>query len=223
MDAAAVETLSADFDVHYDPALADAQQTIPGLLDDVAALIVRNRTEVTAALLDAAPSLQCVGRLGVGLDNIDVAACRERGIAVYPATGANTRSVAEYVVGNAMLLLRGSGFANAAMLAGEWPRASLGQGEESAGKVLGLVGFGAIARETAALARAVGFSVIAFDPHVAADDPAWQTVRPVDWPGLLAESDVLSLHVPLLESTRHQINADALAAMRPGAILINAA
>ena len=174
------------------------------------------------ALLDAAPDLSCVGRLGVGLDNIDVAACEGRGVTVYPATGANNLSVAEYVIGTAMALLRGAYAANGAMIAGAWPRQACA-GRELSGKVLGLVGFGAIARDTAERARALGMEVAAFDPFVPEGDPVWRTAGRLDLDALLATADVVSLHVPLTEGTRHLIDAPRIAAMKPGAILVNAA
>ena len=108
MDAAAVATLAAQFDTRYDEKLVDRAGDLRAALVDASALIVRNRTQVTAALIEAAPQLQVVGRLGVGLDNIDVRACAARGITVIPATGANALAVAEYVIGAAMLLLRGA-------------------------------------------------------------------------------------------------------------------
>jgi len=223
MDEDAVECLRRDYDVRYDPDLAAAQERIPALAAGARALIVRNQTKVTAALLDAAPDLACVGRLGVGLDNIDLAVCEARGIAVYPATGANNLSVAEYVIGNAMLLLRSAYSVNAAILAGDWPRGVCGKGRELAGKMLGLVGYGAIARETAEKARALGMTIAAFDPYLPAGDPAWRGTRNLPFEALLAEADVVSLHVPLTEETRHLIDAERLALMKPDAILINAA
>lgn len=222
MDEAAVDTLRAEFETHYDPSLADRQGDIPALLGEARALIVRNRTKVTPALLDAAPSLACVGRLGVGLDNIDMAACEARGVTVYPALGANTLSVAEYVIGTAMALLRGAYAVNGRMLAGEWPRTEC-SGRELSGKVLGLVGYGAIARETARLGRALGMEIAAFDPFLGPDDPAWTHVSRLDFPTLVATADVLSLHVPLTPETRHLIGADDIARMPEGAVLVNAA
>jgi (S)-sulfolactate dehydrogenase len=222
MDEAAVARLRAAHPVTYDPGLADRQGELPALMPGVRALIVRNRTQVRGPLLDAAPDLTCVGRLGVGLDNIDVAACEGRGVAVYPATGANNLSVAEYVLGTAMALLRGAYAANAAMIAGDWPRQSCA-GRELSGKVLGLVGFGAIARDTALRARALGMEVAAFDPFVPEGDPVWRTAGRLDLDALLATADVVSLHVPLTPGTRHLIDAPRIAAMKPGAILINAA
>lgn len=222
MDAAAVASLEEQFGAVYRPDLADDQGAIPALLADKQALIVRNRTQVTADLLDAAPGLACVGRLGVGLDNIDQAACAARDVTVYPATGANNLSVAEYVICTAMMLLRGAYQRERQMLAGDWPRGQA-SGREIAGKVLGLVGYGAIARDTAALARGLGMEIVGYDLFLPDDHIAWQGTTRVELPDLLAQSDVVSLHVPLTEGTRPIIGAEALAAMKTDAVLINAA
>lgn len=223
MDEAAVAKLARDFDVLYDPDLVDRPDELARVLAAARGLIVRNRTQVRASLLAAAPALEVVGRLGVGLDNIDQEACAARGVAVHPATGANDLAVAEYVITATLALLRGAYDAKDDMLAGTWPRGRL-MGREAAGKRLGLVGFGRIARETATRARALGLDVHAFDPLLAADDAAWELAeRRAELGELLASSDVVSLHVPLVESTRHIIDAAALAQMRPGAIVINAA
>jgi len=222
MDEAAIgEHLSA-FDVHYDPKLVDAPEAMRAAIGDARAVIVRNRTQVRAALLDAAPRLEVVGRLGVGLDNIDVEACKARAIAVFPATGANDLSVAEYVITAALLLLRGAWFASASVVAGDWPRQRL-MGHELAGKQLGLIGYGAIARQTASRARALGVTIAAHDPFLPAAHPAWADARNMGLAELLASSDVISLHVPLTPQTTRLIDAGALARMKPDAILINAA
>ncbi|SDN27605.1 (S)-sulfolactate dehydrogenase [Methylobacterium phyllostachyos] len=226
MDEAAIATELADFDTLYDPGLVDRPEALEAALAGAEALIVRNRTQVRGALLAAARNLKVVGRLGVGLDNIDMVACRARGIAVYPATGANDGAVAEYVVATAMLLLRGAYGATARVAAGAWPRNAL-MGREIGGKRLGLVGFGSIARETARRAAALGMTVAAHDPFVAPDDPAWTSpcgpVQTLELDALVARSDVLSLHVPLTDRTRGLIDTGALARMPKGAVLINAA
>src|SRR5512143_676890 len=108
MDETAVGSLARVYDVLYDPSLVDRRDELIARVADATALIVRNRTTVDAPLLAAAPALRVGGRLGVGLDNIDVEACRGRGVEVIPATGANARAVAEYVIATAMLLLRGA-------------------------------------------------------------------------------------------------------------------
>ncbi len=222
MDEAVARDGFAGRDLLFDPTLVDDDARLRAAVADAKALIVRNRTQVRGALLEAAGDLRVVGRLGVGLDNIDMEACAARGIDVCPARGANDLSVAEYVVSAAMLLLRGTGFASAAVIAGDWPRAAM-IGRETAGRTLGLVGYGAIARETARRARALGMDVAAFDPYLPADDPAWSGTRNVSFEALLQIADVVSLHTPLNAETRRLIGADAIARMKPGAIVINAA
>jgi (S)-sulfolactate dehydrogenase len=225
MDEEAVRTGLRGRDVIYDPKLVDDPARLLSLAADARALIVRNRTQVRGALLEGCRQLRVVGRLGVGLDNIDAEACRARGIAVCPATGANDSSVAEYVVSAALILLRGAWHATGRVVAGEWPRNAL-MGREIAGKSLGLVGFGAIARETARRAGALGMNILAYDPFVSADDPVFGRLgvaHVANFADLLGASDVVSLHVPLTPETRHLIGRDALARMRKGAILINAA
>jgi (S)-sulfolactate dehydrogenase len=219
------EVIARDFagrDVVYDPKLVDRPDALAGLLGDARALVVRNRTQVRPPLLALAPRLRVVGRLGVGLDNIDTAACEARGIAVCPATGANDIAVAEYVLTAALVLLRGAWLATARVVAGEWPRMAL-IGREASGQRLGLVGFGAIARETAMRARALGMAVAACDPYLPDGHPAWNGVERLGLDELLAASDVVSLHVPLTGETRSLIDGRALSLMKPRAVLINAA
>lgn len=225
MDPAAVQALTPGFDVRYEPGWVDQRGALLDALPEADALIVRNRTQVDAALLERAPALRVVGRLGVGLDNIDVAACRDRGIRVIPASGANARSVAEYVVTTAAMLLRGAYASGTELADGKWPRARLSEGREALGKTLGLVGFGDIGRQAAALAQVFGMHVVAHDPMLSVDDPVWSAtgVEGVALDALLARSDAVSLHVPLVAGTRHLMNAPRLAAMKPGAVLINTA
>jgi (S)-sulfolactate dehydrogenase len=222
MDETAISAAFAGYGVLYDPALVDRPELLHAALADCRALIVRNRTQVRGALLEAAPRLKVIGRLGVGLDNIDTEACAARGILVRPATGANDLAVAEYVITAALMLLRRAWFATDRVAAGAWPRIEL-IGRELAGKRLGLVGFGAIARLTAKKALALEMSVSAFDPFVPADHPAWRTVQRASIEELLSTSDVVSLHTPLNSQTRRMIDATALGRMKPQALLINAA
>jgi (S)-sulfolactate dehydrogenase len=225
MDEQSVDELRRRFDVAYDPKLVDRPQDLKGQLIDADALVVRNRTQVSADLLACAPRLRVVGRLGVGLDNIDVPACEARGVAVIPATGANALAVAEYVIATAMVLLRGAYLSTSAVAAGQWPRPQLSEGRECGGKTLGLVGFGGIGRLTARLAQSLGMRVVAHDPVLQADSPVWQQSGAlcVDMDSLLGESDVVSLHVPLTSATRGLMNAGRIGAMKRGAVLINTA
>ncbi|MFN3481610.1 MAG: hydroxyacid dehydrogenase [Rhabdaerophilum calidifontis] len=222
MDEAAVARLAARHDTLYDPRLVDDMPRLLALLPEARALIVRNRTQVRGAVLAAGARLEIVGRLGVGLDNIDTDACAARRLPVVPATGANDLSVAEWVITSALLLLRGAYHATDAVIAGEWPRNRL-MGRELSGRVMGLVGFGAIAREVARRARALGMDVMAHDPFVKDGDPAWALARPHGLEPLLREADVVSLHVPLTDGTRHLIDDLRLRRMRKDAVLLNAA
>ncbi len=222
MEEGAVAELAADFPLLYDPSLADRPAVLRRHVGRARALIVRNRTRVDTALLEAAPRLRVIGRLGVGLDNIDLEACRARGIAVRPATGANDTAVAEYVIGVALLLLRDLAGATTRILAGEWPRAAF-VGRELRDKTLGLLGFGRIAREVARRAAAFGMRLVAHDPFVPPADPVWRGVRPLALDALLAEADVLSLHLPLTAGTRGLLDARRIARMKRGAVLINTA
>jgi len=222
MDQAAVESLAGQFDVLYDPNLVDHPDDLAVAVADARALIVRNRTQVRGALLEAAVALQVVGRLGVGLDNIDLEACRQRAVAVHPAVGANDAAVAEYVIATAMMLLRDAYAAGAEVIAGAWPRQRC-MGREIGGKVLGLIGFGGIARETAQRARALGMSVMAHDPFVAETDTAWNGAERSELDTLMATADVVSLHLPLTNDTKGLLDARKIALMKKGAVLINTA
>ena len=154
MNDKAVDSLRSKYEVIYDKSLADNQEKIPDMMKDIKAIIVRNRTQVNANLLNNSQNLLCVGRLGVGLDNIDLVACKKRNLTVYPATGANTNGVVEYVLTSALVLLRGAFNKTEEMVSGIWPREQ-SSGNEITGKVLGLVGFGEIAQKTADLARSL--------------------------------------------------------------------
>lgn len=219
-----LERLAAEHDVTFDPTLVERPSELMAAANDAQALIVRNRTQVRGDLLEALGQCRAVGRLGVGLDNIDVPGCQARGIEVVPAFGANARSVAEYVITCAMLLLRYSHYGVSNALAeGKWARPSKPEGREIAGRTLGLVGFGSIGQLTGRLASRL-------DMHVVVHDPAFKPKAALDFEyrmlaleELLSVSDVVSIHVPLLPETRGLINAERLAMMRPDAVLINAA
>jgi len=221
MDQAAIDGLAKDFDLVYDRGLHAKPDELARLAAGARALIVRNQTQVRGALLEAAKKLVVVGRLGVGLDNIDLTACKARGIAVRPATGANDDAVAEWVVACALILSRRAFHSAAEMTAGRWPREAL-MGREIGGKTLGLIGYGAIARATAARARALGMAVLAHDPHLDPNHFAWTAAGRRELDALLAESDVVSLHVPLTAETKGMLGAAQFARCKPGAILLNA-
>lgn len=221
---AAVVKLGHDFDVLYDPTLIDDRAALLEAAKDADGLIVRNRTLVNKELLQIAPKLKVVGRLGVGLDNIDVAACKENGIEVLIASGANSVSVAEYVIGSAFALLRNAFFDQIQMVDGVWPREKLMAGQEVFGKTMGIIGYGTIAKEVSLRARALGMKVAAFDPGIPQDDPVWDGItRCATLNEIFPIADVITLHVPLIPSTQNLIDAAAIKRMKKGAFVINAA
>jgi (S)-sulfolactate dehydrogenase len=225
MDEMAVAYLAARCDTRYDAALGERREALLAAVAESDALIVRNRSRVDAELIGAARKLRVVGRLGVGLDNIDLPVCTARGIEVIPATGANAQAVAEYVIATAFLIARGAYFATAAVAGGEWPRAALSSGRELHGKTLGVIGFGSIGRATARLARGVGMATYGCDANIPPEAEVWslEHTRYVELDAILREADVVSLHVPLTPSTRGLIGAEQLALMKRDAILINTA
>ncbi|MGI9366007.1 MAG: hydroxyacid dehydrogenase [Rhizobiaceae bacterium] len=224
MDRPTAEALIGEYDVYWDPDLWGNRGGLLSRVADARAIVVRNATQVDIELLEAAPDLKVVARMGVGLDNIDLDACKERNIEVCPAIGANALSVAEYVIATAMILLRGPAyFATPDVAAGAWDRPKFGSGVELAGRTMGVIGFGSIGQVVGAKARAMGMDVIAYDAVMAEGDPAWKEVQRVTLEELVAQSDVITLHCPLLPQTRDLINADELQKMKHGAILINSA
>jgi (S)-sulfolactate dehydrogenase len=223
MDERAVAQLQKAHQVTYDPKLVDKPAELIEAAKSCDVIIVRNRTQVRGDLLAALLQCKVVGRLGVGLDNIDVPGCEAKGMKVIPATGANALSVAEYVIASAMLLLRGAFAATDDVAAGRWPRNALSNGRETAGKTLGAIGFGSIGQTTARLARALGMQVIAYDPVMSPASPVFAELgaKAVTLNDVITQADVVTLHVPLVDSTRGLFNAERIALMKRGAILIN--
>ena len=220
MDKSVVDSLSQQHPTSYDITLVEDRAGLLEAVKTAKALIVRNRTIVDAELLDHGPKLKCIGRLGIGLDNIDQPACSQRNIPVYPAIGANIASVAEYVIGTALILLRGSYRDNSSIIAGLWNRTDY-IGSEIYNKKLGLVGLGAIGRATAEKAGCLGMSVQAYDPFVSPDDDVWTKIKPVEMEELARSSDIVSIHVPLVKDTHHLIDQPFFSMCKPGAIIIN--
>jgi (S)-sulfolactate dehydrogenase len=221
----ALETLRSKHDVTYAPESYKQRAELISALQHSDALIVRNLTQVNQELLDGAPKLKVVGRLGVGLENIELPACAQRNIKVIPATGANAESVAEYVIGTALALTRGFLPATVQTLNGSWPRAHFSSFHEFTGKTLGIVGFGSIGRVTAQKAIAFGLKCLAYDPMLPGTsiDVGGTAVPLVTLDTLLASSDAVTLHLPLLPETRDLFSAATLDKMKQGACLINTA
>ena len=208
-------------EVTYDPQLWQKPEELREQVASADALIVRNQTRVDAALVEAAPSLKAVGRLGVGLDNIDLEATRAKDIPVF-ARNANAVSVAEYVMAAMLECSRNLSAANQDVKAGNWDRKRF-TGSELYGKILGLVGMGEIARRVARRAAAFGMRVVGYDPFVAPYDyPVVEMgVELVDMDELLQAADFISLHVPLNKGTRDLFSSSVFEKMKSNAWLIN--
>ena len=221
----ALETLRSKHQVVYEPDLYKDRPALIAALQNIEALIVRNLTQVNEEVLMGASKLKVVGRLGVGLENIELPACAKRNIKVIPATGANAESVAEYVVGAAVALTRGFIPATAATLKGEWPRPRFSGYHEFLGKTIGIVGFGSIGRVVAKKAHAFGLHCLAFDPMLSGSPVELDgfSVPLLSLGDLLAKSDVVTLHLPFLPETKNLFNAATLGQMKNGACLINTA
>lgn len=200
----------------FDVVPATSREDLERALRGSDALVVRSATKVDEALLEMAPSLRVVARAGVGVDNIDLDAATRRGIAVFNAPNANTTAAAELTVALILAALRHIAAADRSIREGRWDRAAF-KGAELAGRRLGLVGAGRIGREVAARCRAFKMTVLACDPYLSESDE----VELCALERVLAESDVVSLHVPLNDETRHLIDADRLAQMRRGSYLVN--
>jgi len=219
-----LEELEAFGSVEYDPQLWRDSEALREKIRSADAVIVRNQTRVDATLLEHGASLKAIGRLGVGLDNIDLEAARDRAIPVVLARNANAVSVAEYVMAAVLQCSRNLFAADADVRAGNWDRRRF-TGSEVYGKTLGLVGMGEIGQRVARRATAFSMQVLGYDPYVAPYDyPIVETgVELVDLDTLLGSSDFVSLHVPLNPSTWHLFSWATFEKMKPGAWLINAA
>jgi D-3-phosphoglycerate dehydrogenase len=209
---------TAQVDVRTDLDKAQLLETLP----DYDALIVRSATKVTAEVIRAGAKLRVIGRAGTGVDNIDVEAATQHGIVVVNAPAANSVAAAELTVGFIMALARRLPQANASLQSGKWERTKF-MGFEVRGKTLGLVGLGRIGTEVARRARGLEMTVLAYDPVVSTDRATQLGVTLATLDDVLAQSDFVSVHVPLIDSTRHLINGARLAQMKPTAYLLNAA
>jgi D-3-phosphoglycerate dehydrogenase len=214
---AGVELLRTKFDVDV-----DTESPLEEILGDYDALIVRSATKVTADVIARGARLKVIGRAGVGVDNVDVDAATRRGIVVANAPESNIVSAAEHTVGLLVALARNIPQAHAALIDGRWERSKWG-GVELADKVLGVLGFGRIGRQVARRALGLQMKVVAYDPFVSADRFRELGVESASFDEVLTRADFLTLHLPLNDETRHAIDAAAIAKMRNGARIINAA
>src|ERR1700704_5222115 len=204
---------ASDVELDYRPGLKGKE-----LLEAVAqsdALITRSGTAVTAELVNAGTRLRSVGRAGVGLDNVDVEACTERGILVINAPTANILSATEHTMAMLLSLCRNIPEAHASVKRGEWVRSKF-MGIELSGKVLGVIGLGRIGTRVTTRARAFGMRVLAYDPYIAQTVGEKVGAEMVTLDDLLAQADVITVHTPLSDETRGMLGANEIAKMKDG-------
>lgn len=195
-------------------------ETIP----EYDAMVIRSRTKVTKAVLDAATNLKAVARAGVGLDNVDLPYAKEKGVEVINSPEAPSNAVAELVIGLMFNIARKISEADSTMKQGVWAKKKL-TGFEIKGKTLGIIGFGRIGYNLGQKAKCLGMKVIAYDVFIDRAKPFMDEVgvEGATLDQIYAESDFISIHVPLLPSTKHMISTDQFNAMKKGAYVINAA
>jgi D-3-phosphoglycerate dehydrogenase len=192
------------------------------LVKDVHAIAVRSETKITAAIFAAAPLLKVVGRAGVGVDNVDVEAATERGVIVMNTPSGNTIATAELTFTHILCGARPVPQAAASMKAGQWDRKSF-SGIELFKKTLGIVGFGRIGGEVAKRAQAFGMRVLAYDPYLAPSRAKAMQVEAVTLDELLAQSDYITVHMPLTDDTKYMIDEAAFAKAKKGLRIFNCA
>jgi D-3-phosphoglycerate dehydrogenase len=223
LEAPAIQRLCAKYDVARDGVLWKDPVKLQSALAGARAVMVRNQTQLTAALLAAAPKLLAIGRVGVGLDNIDVAAASKLGMVVIAPLEANAASVAELAAGFLLALARKIPLADRSTKAGGWDRKGC-TGVELDGKTLALCGLGRIGRKVALLARAFGMTALVFDPYVKSNSPVLPETGATLAATLgeaLGRADFVSVHSPLTPETRRMFNQAAFAQMKPGSFFIN--
>ena len=199
-----------------------APEDIIAMIGDYDALIVRSQTQVTADIIAAGKKLQIIGRAGVGVDNIDTNAASQHGIIVVNAPTGNTVSAAEHAVALMLALARNIPQANASLKSCKWQRSEF-MGTEIKGKTLGIVGLGNVGSEVARRARGLEMKLIGYDPIISAERAENLQVELVPLAQLIKESDFITLHIPLIESTKNIIGEKELATVKPNVRIINAA
>lgn len=217
LDARGVEILQAAADVADQPGISP--EDLLQIIGEYAALVVRGRTKVTAAVITAGKNLKVIGRAGVGVDNIDLAAAQSRGVTVVNSPTATTIAVAEQTLAMMLGLIRHLPRADHAMKSGRWEKKSL-MGTELSGKVLGVIGLGNIGAAVAQRAAAFGMQMMAFDPVFSDDEIRQRGAEPAQLTDIYTRADLITLHVPLTPKTRNLIDGQALAQMKRGVKLV---
>ena len=184
--------------------------------------IIRSGTKITPELIDVADRLTVIGRAGVGVDNVNVEAATRKGILVLNAPAGNTISTAEHTIAMMLALSRNISAANASIRGGAWDRKSF-MGSELYGKTLGILGAGKVGRAVAERMRGFGVTILGYDPIIPAELAEGSGIKLVQLEELISESDIITIHSPLNETTRGILNDETLANCRSGVVIVNCA
>ena len=220
MEAKSVDMLKRNFEVTVDKSLSLNHNELKKKISNFDILIVRNKTQVNKEILANASSLKFIGRLGVGLDNIDTEYCRNNNIHVQPATGMNADSVAEYVINSSLSLLKNVPLMHQETSLGNWPRTSISSRELN-GKIFGLMGFGLIAKKVSTLAKIFNARIIAYYPFIDPSIANEFNIKLVEINEIFEQANVISIHLPLTPKTQNLLNYDAFIKMQKQPIIIN--
>lgn len=197
-------------------------EELQAIIGDYDALIVRSATKATREIIEKGNKLRVIGRAGIGVDNVDVAAATEKGVVVMNTPQGNALAAAEHSIGLMFAAARKIAIADRTMKQGKWEKKAL-MGVEIYGKTLGVIGIGNIGSLVAERALALGMRVVAYDLYVSKDAAESRGIQLVDFDSLLKESDFIAIHVPLVKDTKNLINKDTIAKMKKGVIIINVA
>jgi len=220
IDSQSLQNINKKFDVIYKKDAWQNKDFLEKEIQKFDGIIVRNKTSLDKNILINASNLKFIGRLGVGLDNIDTEYCKNNNIIVQPATGMNSDSVAEYVVNSSLTLLKKTQIINELTLQGKWPRTSIVT-KELKGKILGLIGFGDISKKVLKLVNVFDVTCIAYDPFITLKQMEADSVKKVSFDEILNLADIISIHVPLNNDTKYLFDRQVFIKMKKQPIIIN--
>ena len=220
IDSQSLQNINKKFDVIYKKDAWQNKDFLEREIQKFDGIIVRNKTSLDKKILINASNLKFIGRLGVGLDNIDTEYCKKNNIIVQPATGMNSDSVAEYVVNSSLTLLKKTHIIKEQTLQGKWPRTSIVT-KELKGKTFGLIGFGDISKKVLKLVNVFDVTCIAYDPFITLKQMEADNVKKVSFDEILNLADIISIHVPLNNETKYLFDRQAFIKMKKQPIIIN--
>ena len=215
-----LENLKKKFEIKYDEKIYENKLKLENIIHNYEGLIVRNKTQVDSNFLKKAKKLKFIGRLGVGLDNIDTEFCKNKNIHVQPATGMNADSVAEYVISSSMSLIKKIPMFHNGTIKGQWPRTTIRSAEINQ-KFLGIIGYGTIGKKVAKFCSKNGLKILAYDPYINEINDKEIDAKLSNLDEIYEKSDIISIHLPLTDETKNMINKSSFSKMKNNPIIIN--